>query len=94
MSQVLDAVSSVVGGAVLWNRRRGQDHDVGRARRGRGRREGKRAVVVTIDPARRLADALGLDGIGNDCARVDLEGLAGRGELWVTMLDTKATFDA
>lgn len=57
-------------------------------------RQGRRAVVVTIDPARRLADALGLDGIGNDCARVDVEGLTADGELWVTMLDTKATFDA
>ena len=28
-------------------------------------RPGRRAVVVTIDPAKRLADALGLDGIGN-----------------------------
>lgn len=52
---------------------------------------GRRAVVVTIDPARRLADALGLDGIDNSCVRV--EGV-GPGELWVTMLDTKATFDA
>lgn len=51
---------------------------------------GRRAVVVTIDPARRLADALGLDGIGNDCVRVQE---VGPGELWVTMLDTKATFD-
>ena len=57
-------------------------------------RQGRRAVVVTIDPARRLADALGLDGIGNDCARVEVDDLAGSGELWVTMLDTKATFDA
>lgn len=53
-------------------------------------RAGRRAVVVTIDPARRLADALGLDGIDNSCVRV--EGI-GPGELWVTMLDTKATFD-
>ncbi|MEM7287249.1 MAG: ArsA-related P-loop ATPase [Actinomycetota bacterium] len=57
-------------------------------------RAGRRAVVVTIDPARRLADALGLDGIGNDCARVATTDIAGDGELWVTMLDTKATFDA
>ncbi len=51
---------------------------------------GRRAVVVTIDPARRLADALGLDGIDNKCVRVDD---VGPGELWVTMLDTQATFD-
>ncbi len=54
-------------------------------------RAGRRVVVVTIDPARRLADALGLDGIGNECVPVDLDGA--EGELWVTMLDTKATFD-
>ena len=51
---------------------------------------GRRAVVVTIDPAKRLADALGLDGIGNEPARI--EG-PWPGELWAVMLDTKATFD-
>jgi len=54
---------------------------------------GRRAVVVTIDPARRLADALGLPGgLTNEPARLDLP-LAGGGELWATMLDTAATFD-
>ena len=51
---------------------------------------GRRAVVVTIDPAKRLADALGLDGIGNEPARIDGPW---PGELWAVMLDTKATFD-
>lgn len=52
---------------------------------------GRRAVVVTIDPARRLADAIGLGGaLGNDPMRVDLEA---SGELWVCMLDVRATFD-
>jgi len=53
-------------------------------------REGRRAVVVTIDPARRLADALGLDGLTNTPARI-----AGDwpGQMWAMMLDTKATFD-
>lgn len=67
---------------------------------------GRRAVVVTIDPAKRLADALGLEhGLTNDPARVDLSELrieagadgdgsaAVAGELWATMLDTRATFD-
>ncbi len=65
---------------------------------------GRRAVVVTIDPARRLADALGLaDGLPAEPARVDLSTLtadAGNGagghepgELWAMMLDTAATFD-
>jgi anion-transporting ArsA/GET3 family ATPase len=51
---------------------------------------GRRACVVTIDPARRLADAMGLDGLTDVPARV--EG-PWAGELWATMLDTKATFD-
>ncbi len=51
---------------------------------------GRRVVVVTIDPARRLADALGLDGIGDTAVPVDLEA---SGRMWVTMLDTKAMFD-
>lgn len=51
---------------------------------------GRRAVVVTIDPAKRLADALGLEGIGNTPKRI--EG-PWPGELWAVMLDTKGTFD-
>ena len=54
-------------------------------------RRGKRACVVTIDPAKRLADALGLESLTNDARRVDLGG--GLGELWALMLDTKSTFD-
>jgi anion-transporting ArsA/GET3 family ATPase len=55
-------------------------------------RLGRRAVVVTIDPAKRLADALGLGelGIGNE-PRV-IEG-PWPGELSAVMLDTKTTFD-
>ena len=55
-----------------------------------GARRGRRSVVVTIDPAKRLADALGLGGLTNTPTRV--EG-AWPGELWAVMLDTKATFD-
>ncbi|MEZ5178185.1 MAG: ArsA-related P-loop ATPase [Acidimicrobiales bacterium] len=51
---------------------------------------GRRAVVVTIDPAKRLADALGLDGIGNAPKQIDGPW---SGELWAVMLDTKSTFD-
>jgi anion-transporting ArsA/GET3 family ATPase len=59
---------------------------------------GKRVAVVTIDPARRLADALGLDELGNEPRMVDLatlesHGIEMRGELWAMMLDPKATFD-
>jgi len=59
---------------------------------------GGRVLVLTIDPARRLADALGLEGIGNEERRVGPEvfaaaGLKPRGELWAAMLDTKASWD-
>ena len=59
---------------------------------------GKRVAVVTIDPARRLAESLGLEELGNEPHLVDAEHLAGhgveiRGELWAMMLDAKATFD-
>ena len=53
---------------------------------------GRRACVVTIDPAKRLADALGLDALTNEPTRVAGSG-AGGGELWALMLDTTATFD-
>jgi anion-transporting ArsA/GET3 family ATPase len=56
-----------------------------------GARQGRRTCVVTIDPARRLADALGLDSLTNTPARIDG---AWRGELWALMLDTRSTFDA
>ncbi len=51
---------------------------------------GRRAVVVTIDPAKRLADALGLRGLTNEPSRIDGDF---EGELWAMMLDTKSTFD-
>ena len=52
---------------------------------------GRRAVVVTIDPAKRLADALGVPGgLSNDPVRL---AVPGDGELWALMLDTATTFD-
>jgi anion-transporting ArsA/GET3 family ATPase len=59
---------------------------------------GSRVAVVTIDPARRLASALGLDELGNeprliDGARFARHGLQVEGELWAMMLDPKRTFD-
>ena len=56
-----------------------------------GARLGRKTVVVTIDPAKRLADALGLQGLTDTPSRIDGEW---PGELWATMLDTKSTFDA
>jgi anion-transporting ArsA/GET3 family ATPase len=59
-----------------------------------GARLGRRACVVTIDPAKRLADALGLEALTNEPHKVDLQGsLSDGGELWALMLDTKTTFD-
>src|SRR3954454_13178225 len=51
---------------------------------------GAKVAVVTIDPARRLANALGLDTLSNEPHRVRL---AAPGELWAMMLDAKRTFD-
>ncbi len=61
-------------------------------------RQGGRVLVLTIDPARRLANALGLEGFGNLERRVPDEvlraaGLEPRGELYAAMLDTKASWD-
>lgn len=62
---------------------------------------GRRVAVVTIDPARRLASALGMSELENEPCRVPDEllaehgiELAARGELWAMMLDAKRTFDA
>jgi anion-transporting ArsA/GET3 family ATPase len=59
---------------------------------------GKKTLVLTIDPARRLADALGLDAFSHEARRVPLEklsqhGILPKGELSAMMLDTKHTFD-
>ncbi len=58
---------------------------------------GGRVLVLTVDPARRLADALGLAGgtLGNAEIKIDPTHLPVRlqGELWVAMLDTKASWD-
>ena len=59
---------------------------------------GGRVLVLTVDPARRLADALGVGAIGNEARLVPPEAFAAsgvepRGELWAAMLDTKAGWD-
>lgn len=57
---------------------------------------GRRAVVLTIDPARRLADALGLEHLPNEAVAIRgplLEGAAPGGSLHALMLDPKQTFD-
>ncbi len=55
---------------------------------------GARVVVLTIDPARRLADALGIGELGNTARRVPLPDLPPGASLDAMMLDAKATFDA
>ena len=60
---------------------------------------GLKVAVLTIDPAKRLADSLGLPELGNTERRVDPALFAeagvdpGEGELWAMMLDSKQTFD-
>ncbi len=64
-----------------------------------GARRGRNAVVVTIDPAKRLANTLGLDALSNaahaiERRRWDPAGVAAPGgRLSALMLDTKSTFD-
>jgi len=67
-----------------------------------GARRGRSACVVTIDPARRLADALGLDDLTNNPTEIDRArcttpesdaAIAPDGRLFAMMLDTKSTFD-
>jgi anion-transporting ArsA/GET3 family ATPase len=52
---------------------------------------GGRVLVLTVDPARRLANAMGLEAFGNAETLVER---TTRGELWAAMLDTKASWDA
>jgi anion-transporting ArsA/GET3 family ATPase len=59
---------------------------------------GAKVALVTIDPAKRLADSLGLKDLDNEPRLVDPARFAGhgiemRGELWAMMLDAKRTFD-
>ena len=59
---------------------------------------GGRVLVLTVDPARRLANALGLQAFGNTETKISVDafrdaGVKPRGELWAAMLDTKAGWD-
>ncbi len=61
-------------------------------------RRGKRVLVLTIDPARRLAEALGIDmqsaeAMSVEPARFEEAGYPATGQLTAMMLDTKRTFD-
>ena len=59
---------------------------------------GGKVLVLTVDPAKRLANALGLERFGNVETRVPAEafaesGVQPEGELWAAMLDTKQSWD-
>jgi anion-transporting ArsA/GET3 family ATPase len=59
---------------------------------------GQKVAVVTIDPAARLAAALGLQQLSGEPRRIEPamlaeQGVACKGELWAMMLDSKGTFD-
>ncbi|MBI3895859.1 MAG: ArsA family ATPase [Acidobacteria bacterium] len=53
---------------------------------------GSKCLVLTIDPARRLQTALGIDSNGLE-QRVPLDLLEGKGELWAALLDVRASLD-
>ncbi|HET6354042.1 ArsA family ATPase [Streptomyces sp.] len=57
----------------------------------RAAERGRKVVVLTIDPARRLAQSMGIDSLDNTPRRV--KGIEGEGELHAMMLDMKRTFD-
>ncbi|MER6613601.1 ArsA family ATPase [Streptomyces xantholiticus] len=57
----------------------------------RAAERGRKVVVLTIDPARRLAQSMGIDSLDNTPRRV--EGIEGDGQLHAMMLDMKRTFD-
>ncbi|WP_156725631.1 ArsA family ATPase [Streptomyces apocyni] len=57
----------------------------------RAAERGRKVVVLTIDPARRLAQSMGIDSLDNTPRRV--KDVDGPGELHAMMLDMKRTFD-
>ena len=61
-------------------------------------RTSAKVLVLTVDPARRLGDALGLRGVGDTPTRIDellfsAVGVHPRGELWAAMVDTRESWD-
>ena len=54
---------------------------------------GRKVLVLTIDPAKRRANSLGLQEFGNEEVQIDLSVLSDNvGELWAMMLDGKQAF--
>jgi anion-transporting ArsA/GET3 family ATPase len=58
---------------------------------GAARHTEQRVLVLTIDPAKRLAAALGLQSVGNEATPIQLVGA--KGSLAIAMLDTSASWD-
>jgi anion-transporting ArsA/GET3 family ATPase len=102
--------TEVQGSASLWERVRGKRVLVCVGAGGVGKTttsaalalglamRGLKVAVVTIDPAKRLASALGLEALSGEPRRIDpetlaTEGVTIEGELWAMMLDAKRTFD-
>ncbi|WP_242908426.1 ArsA family ATPase [Actinomadura terrae] len=56
----------------------------------RAAERGRDVVVLTVDPARRLAQSMGLSELDNNPRKIEIEG---NGELHAMMLDMKRTFD-
>jgi anion-transporting ArsA/GET3 family ATPase len=64
-----------------------------------GALQGRRTVVITIDPARRLASSMGLAALGSEVSEIPratltAQGLEPRGTLAALMLDQKGAWDA
>lgn len=59
----------------------------------RAAERGRKVVVLTIDPARRLAQSMGIDSLDNTPRRVKGVDDSAGGELHAMMLDMKRTFD-
>lgn len=62
-------------------------------------RRGKRVLCLTIDPARRLSQSLGIEEMKTEAQTIDPAVFAGagvsvKGSMTVMMLDTKSTFDS
>lgn len=58
----------------------------------------RRVLVLTVDPARRLADALGLESFGNAVVEIEpsalaRDGMSPAGRMFAAMIDTKASWD-
>ncbi len=50
-------------------------------------------LVVTVDPAKRLASTLGVRALANAPRRVELDGLGAKGQLWAASVDMKSAWD-